>query len=212
TGTVGLNVRAGADTQNRFQARGDGQLSWGSGSAAVDTNLYRSAANTLKTDDSFVSAASITASGNLITESHLQFGGSGGARNNAILTPSTTVSNSTSEAVIAAYPIPANDMVAGAVYRLFVFGTINTHTSGTNQLTVRGRIGGLSGTQFAWSTTQTLTNSLTTKVCRAEVYLACSSTGVSGSVFGQLDYWNGAVIAGNNPTNFGFTTNHGHIM
>lgn len=36
----------------RYQVRSDGRLEWGSGAAAVDTNLYRSAADTLKTDDS----------------------------------------------------------------------------------------------------------------------------------------------------------------
>ena len=41
------------DTLPRWQVLGDGRLEWGSGSAAMDVNLYRSAANTLKTDDAF---------------------------------------------------------------------------------------------------------------------------------------------------------------
>ena len=43
------------DTVNRFQIDAGGVHSWGAGGAsAVDTTLYRSAANTLKTDDSFI--------------------------------------------------------------------------------------------------------------------------------------------------------------
>jgi hypothetical protein len=36
-----------------FRIDAGGKISWSSGSATADTNLYRSAANTLKTDDSF---------------------------------------------------------------------------------------------------------------------------------------------------------------
>lgn len=39
------------ETVVRWSARGDGQLSWGSGAATQDTTLYRSAADVLKTDD-----------------------------------------------------------------------------------------------------------------------------------------------------------------
>lgn len=40
------------EAASRFQIRADGQLEIGDGTNAYDTNLYRSAANTLKTDDS----------------------------------------------------------------------------------------------------------------------------------------------------------------
>lgn len=40
------------DTTERLAIHSDGKLEWGSGSAAADANLYRSAANVLKTDDS----------------------------------------------------------------------------------------------------------------------------------------------------------------
>lgn len=39
------------DAQKRVQILADGKVEWGSGSAAPDTNLYRSAADTLRTDD-----------------------------------------------------------------------------------------------------------------------------------------------------------------
>ncbi|MGI5292782.1 hypothetical protein ACQEVF_57055 [Nonomuraea polychroma] len=42
-----------ADTTGRMVVYADGSIEWGPGNAARDTNLYRSAADTLKTDDSF---------------------------------------------------------------------------------------------------------------------------------------------------------------
>jgi hypothetical protein len=51
------------DTANRFTIGGDGSLGWGSGSASTDTNLYRSAANVLKTDDSLTVGTNLTVAG-----------------------------------------------------------------------------------------------------------------------------------------------------
>ena len=49
-----LSLRVAGDTASRFLINADGGMSWGPGGAdATDTNLYRSAANTLKTDDTF---------------------------------------------------------------------------------------------------------------------------------------------------------------
>lgn len=53
-GTTLISVRASGDTNTRFLLSNSGAMSWGSGSAAVDTNLYRNSVDTLKTDDSFV--------------------------------------------------------------------------------------------------------------------------------------------------------------
>lgn len=50
------------DTQNRWQRDAAGKHSWGSGALAVDTNLYRSTANILKTDSNFYSISEIRAS------------------------------------------------------------------------------------------------------------------------------------------------------
>lgn len=46
-----LSSRITTDSQYRFLVDASGKMLWGSGSAGGDTNLYRSAANTLKTDD-----------------------------------------------------------------------------------------------------------------------------------------------------------------
>lgn len=55
------------DATNRFRAYVDGKHEWGDGTTARDTNLYRSAADTLKTDDSLVIAGTLTVGGAPVT-------------------------------------------------------------------------------------------------------------------------------------------------
>lgn len=61
--TTALATDVTGDTQNRLVVRGDGRLTWGSGSATGDTNLYRSGANALTTDDALTVTGAFTASG-----------------------------------------------------------------------------------------------------------------------------------------------------
>lgn len=58
-----LATRQTTDTQDRHSVDYDGNLMWGPGNAGLDTNLYRSAADTLKTDDSFEVGANLTIAG-----------------------------------------------------------------------------------------------------------------------------------------------------
>lgn len=60
-GSPFLVARASGDANNRFYVANDGTVLWGDGTAAQDTNLYRSAANTLKTDDQFQAALNVVA-------------------------------------------------------------------------------------------------------------------------------------------------------
>lgn len=62
TGLGAIQVRIGAEASRRWEVNSQGQLFWGDGAASPDTNLYRSAANTLKTDDSLVVAGAFTPS------------------------------------------------------------------------------------------------------------------------------------------------------
>lgn len=55
-----IRIRQDADSQSRLIVQADGTQVWGSGSATGDTNLYRSAADTLKTDDSLIVGAGLT--------------------------------------------------------------------------------------------------------------------------------------------------------
>jgi hypothetical protein len=63
TGDYIIGSRVTSDTVSRFTVRADGRLDWGSGSATQETNLYRSAANTLKTDDNFIVDLNLTVNG-----------------------------------------------------------------------------------------------------------------------------------------------------
>lgn len=58
---VALRTRITGDAANRWQTLADGRQSWGDGTTAVDTNLYRNAADVLKTDDSLVVGGTLTA-------------------------------------------------------------------------------------------------------------------------------------------------------
>lgn len=51
TDAISFSTYVAADSFLRFSFLATGELKWGGGSGASDTNLYRSAANTLKTDD-----------------------------------------------------------------------------------------------------------------------------------------------------------------
>lgn len=59
--TVFLQAMVDGDVYNRFKIQADGKVWWGGGGVTtdVDTNLYRSAANVLKTDDSLVVAGGV---------------------------------------------------------------------------------------------------------------------------------------------------------
>lgn len=56
-----LTAIVSGDSNYRLQMLTSGAITWGSGSSTGDTNLYRSAANTLKTDDSLVVTSDISA-------------------------------------------------------------------------------------------------------------------------------------------------------
>lgn len=79
------------DTNPRYNLDSAGVVTWGAGNAAVDTNLYRSSANTLKTDDSFIvgsgaltlndfaltrsGAGTLTADGNVVITGNITIDG-----------------------------------------------------------------------------------------------------------------------------------------
>lgn len=56
-------ARQTGDSSSRFLINADGSMVWGTGATTGDTNLYRSATDTLKTDDSLVVAGSLTVAG-----------------------------------------------------------------------------------------------------------------------------------------------------
>ncbi len=56
-----------ADTVARWLRDAAGLTSWGDGTSAVDTNLFRAAANSLKTDDLFTADGGVTVGGGVLT-------------------------------------------------------------------------------------------------------------------------------------------------
>ncbi len=62
-GNIAFGCAVTGDSANRFHALVEGTLQWGPGNAAQDTNLYRSAANSLRTDGNFAASGAITAFG-----------------------------------------------------------------------------------------------------------------------------------------------------
>jgi len=56
----------GSGGANAFQRDGAGKMSWGDGASAPDTNLYRSGANALKTDDTLVIAGALEHTGSTV--------------------------------------------------------------------------------------------------------------------------------------------------
>lgn len=55
--STAIDIGVNNEAQARLAIDAGGKLTWGSGASTGDVNLYRSAANTLKTDDSLVVAS-----------------------------------------------------------------------------------------------------------------------------------------------------------
>lgn len=167
-----------------------------------DVNLYRSSANILKTDDSFNVALNLTVAGSGSVAGDLALTGElrlvgGTATYRPKLSSQTTVANSTSEGFVASMTIPANDAVAGAIYRIKAWGVFSV--TGTPTLNLRNRLGGLAGQSWAQTGTQTIQSGVTSRLWIAEQVLTCETTGVSGSWNGPLKVKMSGVLAGTAP-------------
>lgn len=197
-GSVVIRSEGTGNTFAPFYMLTDGSMRWGSGTGAIDTTLYRSAADTLKTDDSFVVGGTGLVTGDLTTGGNVIFTTGGTAEIHALPSTSTTISNNASEAVIATYTIPASDAIAGAVYKITAWGTVST-TTGTNNLNLRARMSGVAGTQLGQTGDMILAASQSVKVWKAECYIVCLTTGASATWFSNLHVTNAGVSAAANP-------------
>lgn len=71
TADLAFGAAVTGDTQSRGAIYADGKIEWGAGGVtARDTNLYRSAANTIKTDDSLTVGGTITGAGKTVNIVH----------------------------------------------------------------------------------------------------------------------------------------------
>ena len=230
TSTDGITSKISSDTTNRFVMNADGGMEWGSGGvAATDTTLRRSAANTLKTDDSFVAALNVGVGGDLSVGGGVGVLGllnantaptaspTGGiilysedeqlkSRNEAGLVQringatslftETTLQSFTALSEMATVTIPANDAVAGATYRIRVWGTAQANTGTTPSYNFQLYIGGLSGTRLGQSQNITTVTSASNRCWQMEAHVTCLAVGSSGSFHGQMMYMGHLTTAG----------------
>ena len=77
TANTQVTTKVDGDTSTRWGVRADGFQAWGDGTSSRDTNLYRSAANTLATDDNFDVGQSLTVGGDIIHAGQLDFSAGG---------------------------------------------------------------------------------------------------------------------------------------
>lgn len=157
-----LSTRITGDTASRYLLEADGAQWWGPGGATTaDTTLTRTGVGRL------------TLGG---TNPALTIG-TGTLR--PIPSSATTVANTTSQSVIAGYTIPASDAVAGAVYRIKAWGTLAV--TGTPTMTFVCKLGGTVGTTMVTFPAVTVRSGATDGMWEAEFYLACATTGASGT-------------------------------
>ncbi|MFD7999947.1 hypothetical protein [Streptomyces mirabilis] len=159
----------------------------------ADTNLYRSAANVLKTDDAFVTVGNVTVGGDLKL-----VGGTTTYRNQ--LSAQTTVANTVTETVIASMTVPANDAVVGAVYRIKAWGTVSAAAATTPTMNWKWKIGGTGGYQMAQSQNRTAgAAGAATRAWQCVGEVVCLATGASGSFQGSLLTTEGWSVTGGPP-------------
>jgi len=157
-----LTTRITGDTASRFLLEADGGHSWGPGGAsAPDTTLTRTGVGRL----------ALTGTGAALTI--------GSATTRPVLSAAATVANSTTQTAIATYTIPAADAVAGAVYRIKAWGTLGV--TGTPTITFACKLGGTGGATMVTFPAVTVRSGATDGFWEAEFYLACATTGASGT-------------------------------
>ncbi|MGI8333485.1 hypothetical protein ACRYCC_26330 [Actinomadura scrupuli] len=169
-----------------------------------DVNLYRNAADVLRTDDSFVVSLNLTVAGSasiggaLTVTGDLKLTGGTTIYRSKLSSP-VTVATSTTETVIATMTIPASDPVVGAVYTVTAWGIASVLAATTPTMTWRSRIGGVAGAALASSGARTASSGVTNHSWRVSTKVVCLSTGVSGTWFGQQVTTESLSVAGAAP-------------
>lgn len=176
-----FSTRVGAETNSRLVMNADGLMSWGDGTASGDTNLYRSAANTLKTDDSLIVGVDLNVTGNGVIGGNVTADQAilNGATHRPQLSSQTTVANTTSETNFCIFNIPANDAVAGAVYRIKAWGIASVAAATTPTLRFRSNIGATTLTSF--SSAITCRSGMTDGMWEAELLVVCVTAGAAAT-------------------------------
>ena len=209
TSTAMIDTSVTGDTMARYNVNADGGMSWGAGTGATDTNLYRAFTNILQTDSRFQAGGAVAAA-NLVMNAGAAPSATANAMTlyspdglaigivnkngvvanltlpqNATVTP-VTVANTTTETVVATLTVPANTVAANSGFTGFTTGFLSTPATGTPAVTARLRIGGLSGAIIA-TASLTLTNSQTNVGFFLDYFAGVVTSGVSGT-------WTGAIV------------------
>lgn len=137
TSTI-LDGQVTGDSVSRFNLNQSGKMEWGSGSTTRDTNLYRSAADTLKTDDSLVVTGTGSFTGNLSTGGNFDVTGDTTVSGNlsvAGVGQVQLVRKSTDESVTSSTTLQNDNhlflpVVANATYDLFLMCIFSGDTAG----------------------------------------------------------------------------------
>lgn len=170
-GSTAFAALVAADTFDRYRVYSDGKTEWGSGSAARDVNLYRSAVDNLKTDDNLIVAGGALTIGSALKRTSLG--------------TTTTVANTTTETVVATISVAAGELVVGAAYRIKVHANVSFLASAA--LTWRLRWGGVAGTNVGTSGPTTLSSTAqTNKEVFLEGYVQVRTVAASGGIFANL--------------------------
>jgi len=199
TANTQLTTRVDGDSSTRWGVRADGFQAWGDGTAARDTNLYRSAANTLATDDNLDVGQDITVGGDIIHASQLDFiaGGAVGASviaSGLYIPPGKTVmfegtSNDSSEVILTAADATAD--------RTITLPDSSGTVALTSQLTPAGSV-------TAW---------LGSNASVPSGWLMCAGATVSRSTYSDLFSVIGTTFgAGDGSTTFGLPNLTGHML
>jgi hypothetical protein len=131
-----LGFRVVADAHSRLDIRANGQLEWGSGTAAGDTDLYRSAAGVVSTDNTLTATAGIQ-----VGSATPVLGGGAGVVGitNASTLPSSAPTGGAVQYAKSGYMkwrgTDGNDYQMGSQFAL---GSAVTGTSGTSAQSVTG--------------------------------------------------------------------------
>ncbi|MFZ3595026.1 right-handed parallel beta-helix repeat-containing protein [Streptomyces sp. BH104] len=104
-------------------------------------------------------------------------------------TTTGTAANTTAETVVASWLIPANDAVpgGGTAYRFAAHGQAST--TGTPTLTIRVRLGGVSGTVLASFAAVTTGSAISNRGWEVSGYLHSIAPGSSGTWSGGAQLW-----------------------
>lgn len=130
-----LALRGSGDTVDHFEIDYDGLHQWGTGAAGLDTNLYRSAADTLKTDDSLIVGGNLTVTGVLTGRQQRV--------NQSIRTTSTGTFTTTETSIDSV----SASLVTGRIYKVYWFGRIQSSVA-DGYVRLRIREDSVAGTQI----------------------------------------------------------------